>query len=445
MPETCNGFLQYKILHLTLVIVISAHLKKLAAMDISILKQRKYLIPAGIALFLFLLLFMNLCSEGTGTIPTYEVKRSDFLVSLTESGEIAAKKSITIAAPRVRGLKITYLITEGTYVQPGDTVVKFDPTEAITRVQDKQAEMEIAISDRQKLIANQASQLAKMEANLKTAELSYELSKLNLEQMRFEAEAKQEEAKLTHQKNELSYEQTKQEYESQKSIHKSELAKVDVELQQKRNELEEAKRELEALTLVTENEGLVVYGVNWSNQGQKFSVGDQPWPGQVVATLPDLSKMQSRTNVNEVDVSKIKNGLKVLVTLDAFTDTSFVGEIQSVARLGKKKDNVSSIKVFDVYVDIRDTSDVLKPGMTTSNKIIIDEIADTIYVPQEAVFFKDNKNIVYLKNGSGFDEQEVTTGAKSEDYIIISEGVTDGDKVALRDPTIEIDEQDESS
>jgi len=82
-------------------------------------------------------------------IPTYKVKKGNFLISLAESGELIAKNSITIPAPRVRGtLKIVYLIPEGKYVAAGEVLVKFDPTEALAKVQEEQSKLEMAMSEK---------------------------------------------------------------------------------------------------------------------------------------------------------------------------------------------------------------------------------------------------------------------------------------------------------
>jgi multidrug efflux pump subunit AcrA (membrane-fusion protein) len=283
--------------------------------------------------------------------------------------------------------------------------------------------------------------MAQMESDLKSAELSFELSKLNMEQMKFEAEAKRRETELQHKKNELTFEKSKQSLESTKIIQKSEMENMNVEIRQKVSDLEKAQRDLDALTLASTEEGLVVYGINWSNQGQKFQIGDQPWSGQVIVSLPDLSIMESHTFVNEVDVSKVKVGQEVKVKLDAFQDSIFTGKVVNVARLGKNKDNQSTIKVFDVFVEIEGVSEILKPGMTTSNNIIIEEIKDKIFIPHEALFERDGEFFVYKKDGSSFDEEIVTTGIKSDDFVIIETGLADGDVVALRDPNKEIVDQ----
>ncbi len=394
-----------------------------------------------IASFLLLVLFISFFSfytfgSSSSNVPTFKVKKDNFLVSITESGEIRAKNATSIVTPSVSGsIKIVYLVPEGTYVHAGDVVVKFDPTEAITNFKDAQSKLDIALSDRAKLVADQKSQLTNLESALKEAQLSYELSKLNLEQMKFEAEIKQQQSKLELEKDQLSLTKAQQELESQKIIQKSELGKTDTQMQQAKATLDKAKRDLDALTLKAPKEGLVVYEINWST-GRKIMIGDTPWPGMPVVSLPDLSAMQSMTYVNEVDVSRVRVGQKVLVKLDAFQDSTFTGVISSVASLGRTRDRNSTIKVFEVEVDVLSQSPILKPGMTTSNKIIIDQILNVVYVPQESVFDKGGKKIVYVKSGSSFDEREVETGVKSEDYIVITKGIGSNDVVALVDPNL---------
>lgn len=392
-----------------------------------------------IVLILILFLLFNPFSSTVSNIPIYKVKKDNFLVSITESGELRAKSSIAVIAPRIRGnLKIVYLIQEGTYVKADDEVVKFDPTEALNNLREAESRLEIALSDKEKMLASHKSTITRMESDLKSSELSYELSKLNLEQMKFEADIKQQEAKLQHQRNELSHNKAKQDLASQKIIHQSELNKVNIDVQQRQSDLERSKRDLEMLTLKAPAEGLVVYENNWQT-GRKIAIGDQPWQGMTILTLPDLSRMESITHVNEVDVSRIKKDLPVIVRLDAFRDSSFNGVISSVASLGKNKDNNSTIKVFEILVDIKSNSEILKPGMTTSNRMIINQIENVLFVPQESIFEKDGKKIVYVKSGSSFNEVEVEVGEKSEDYIVITKGLEENMEVALRDPTITID------
>lgn len=156
-------------------------------------------------------------------------------------------------------------------------------------------------------------------------------------------------------------------------------------------------------------------------------------------SLPDLSKMQVTTYVNEVDISKVKGGQPVNLKLDAFPDREFHGKVAKVATIGKQRDQTSSIKVFEVLIDVAETDPVLKPGMTTRNEIIVESFPDTLFVPLEAVFEKEGKTIVYVQNGSSFDPHTVTLGVKSSDFVIVAEGLHADDRVSLIDPTAEVE------
>jgi len=409
-------------------------------------KKKRNLILTSVLIVLLVLIIAGSFKTTVVSIPTYKVKKGNFLVSITESGELRAKNSVAIMAPRIRGsLKLVYLISEGTNVKAGDTVLRFDPTEAMSTLRDAESKLELAISDKEKQLASHSSQEAQMESDLRSAELTYELSKLSLEQMKFEAEAKQQEAKLQHEKNRLSYERTKKDIESKKIILRSEKNRTEIEIKQRQAELDKAKSDLGMLTLTAPTGGLVVYETNWSNNGRKFAIGDNTWPGSTIITLPDLSSMESITSVNEVDVSKISKNQTVELKLDAFPDSTFEGFISNVASLGRTKSGNSTVKIFELIVGIKSISPILKPGMTTSNKMIINRIPNVLSVPIEAVFEKNSKKIVYAKNGSGFDEKVVEVGEKGENSIIIKKGLGNNEEVALQDPTIELDEEKATS
>lgn len=398
------------------------------------------MLTAGTATGLLLLLLFVFFKPARidSSIPLYKAKKDKLLVTIIESGELSAKEAVSVTTPRVRGsLKIVVLAPEGSRVKEGDVVVQFDPTEALNQLREAESRLDVSLSEKEKLEANHKSSMTRSENDVQNAELTYELSKLNLEQMKFEAEIKQREAKLQHKRNELNYIRAKQDLESQKIIQRSEMNKTDIDIRQKRADLEKAKKDLEMLTLNAPKDGLVVYEQNWAS-GRKVAIGDTPWPGMTLISLPNLNAMQSVTYVNEVDVSRVHKGLPVKVTLDAFRDSSFTGKIENIAPLGKSKDGNSSIKVFEILVGIDSHSELLKPGMTTSNKIVINEIPNVIAVPHEAVFEKNKQHVLYVKNGRGFEERVVNLGVKGEDMIVIEKGLFQGEEIALIDPTVKI-------
>lgn len=185
--------------------------------------------------------------------------------------------------------------------------------------------------------------------------------------------------------------------------------------------------------------------------------------GTVIATVADLSSMIVKVGVNEVDIGKVTMSAPVTITLDAYPKVKFPGKVTRIAPAARLADQV---KVFDVEVTLDAQGKELRTGMT-ANVTIEGEIAEGVLaVPVEAVFRRDDGEVVYVKkaevdgkkngrNGkpvgelSGpaptpdprmmwkqyFEERPVVTGVASLSHAQVLEGLKEGDEVALDDPT----------
>ena len=397
------------------------------------LRRRRVTIPAAAILLLGVILLLT---SGTDeAIATADVRHGEFSVSIRTSGEVRAANSFTLTTPRVRygQMQIVYLIPEGTTVTSGDVVVRFATTEIDKTISDKESELSILESDLAKMDADISSRASDLEVNLKTSELAYAQAKLAVERMKFESEVARKESEINLEKSRLAFEQAGKKIEAQKVVDRSERKKTLLKLDQVKGDLQRAKADKEQFALKAPLPGLVVYETNWST-GRKIAIGDTPWPGMALVSLPDLSKMQSVTNVNEVDVSKVAKDQHVTVKLDAFPDRTFAGTVASVGTIGQQKDRSSNLKTFEVLVDIEGTDPVLKPGMTTSNDIVMETLPEAVFVPLESVFEKEGRTVVYMMNGSSAEPREVSLGAKNSNYVVITNGLEAGERVALRDP-----------
>ncbi|HYQ86095.1 MAG TPA: efflux RND transporter periplasmic adaptor subunit [Bacteroidota bacterium] len=401
------------------------------------LREKKILFPIiGAALFIPLAAVFSPKSTNAATT---DARSGEFLVTITVSGEIRAAKSVTLGSPGGwsygSDMQIIWLIPEGTSVKQGDVVARLDTTNIMKFLNDQQSQLNINLSDLAKLEADHKASTHTMEAEQKNAEFQFELTKLSVERVRFEAEVQRRERELQLKRDSIAVEQAKLKFETQSEINKSEINKVNVQIQKARSDVEKAKHDLRMFTLRAPMPGLAVYEMNWRT-GRKVAVSDQIWPGMSVISLPDLSRMQVTGNVNEVDVSKVKKGQKVNIKLDAFPERSFHGVVASVGTIGQQTDRTSSIKTFEVVVDIDETDPVLKPGMTTSLEIIVETVPLAVYVPLESVFSKNGKTVVFRVDHSSPKETEVETGVRNGNFVTILKGLQGGDKVTLRDPTL---------
>lgn len=110
------------------------------------------------------------------------------------------------------------------------------------------------------------------------------------------------------------------------------------------------------------------------------------------------------------------------------------GIVTDVANVGEKKRG-SDIKVFQVLIKIKGSNDNIRPGMTTSNKILTFERKDVLSIPLEAVFSKDTITYVYAKSGFSILKKQVKIGDSNNDSVIINEGLMENDVVYLNKPT----------
>jgi HlyD family secretion protein len=172
----------------------------------------------------------------------------------------------------------------------------------------------------------------------------------------------------------------------------------------------------------------VVYQRDWD--GRKRGIGSQisTWEN-VVATLPNLTEMITKTFVNEIDISKVKVGQTAEIGVDAFPDKKFTGEVIEVANIGEQMRN-SSAKVFEVKIEVNEYDSVLRPAMTTKNIIITEVIDSVMFVPLEAVHSVDTITFVYTGNR----RQQIIPGRANDNEIIVHAGIETGDKVRLIPP-----------
>lgn len=149
-----------------------------------------------------------------------------------------------------------------------------------------------------------------------------------------------------------------------------------------------------------------------------------------MATLPDLSKMITKTYVNEIDISKVKVNQKVDISIDAFPDKKLSGVVTEVANIGEQLSGASA-KVFEVTIAVNEFDSILRPAMTTKNVIITAVIPNQLYIPIEAIHNSDS--ITWVATGK--KRRQVLIGETNENEIVIKKGLKEGEQVYLTLPT----------
>jgi len=372
----------------------------------------------------------------TRTLPTVEVERGTFVVTVSSRGELAAVESRTVSRPREGGRQsaIVEMVPEGTIVEEGDFLLQFDTAEAERQLEQRRAELENARAKLAATRAQAASRLAEIESQLKLQEYTHEQAKLRYEQMQYEAEARRREQELELRKAELSLQEARERIESQRAVDAANIRTAEIEVEQARTAVTRAQEALERQTLTGPIGGLVVYETIWKSGGRgKVAIGDTPWPGQELIEIPDLDAMMVRTKVDEVDVNRVAVGQPAVVAVDALDGLRLDGEVSRVATLARQERGEST-KTFDVEILLTDHDDRLRPGMSVQCEVEVERHDDALSVPLEAVFEREDRTVVYVVDGEP-TERTVELGSRNEDRVHILDGLEAGEIVALRDPT----------
>ena len=158
--------------------------------------------------------------------------------------------------------------------------------------------------------------LSKARENIRTLELGLEEKRLANEQAVYEAPTVKRQAEIDLEKGSERWTRREPIIKTKTEQAKAKIREVGADLERQRNMLGVVQQVMAGFTITAPGPGMVIYVKEWN--GRKRTTGSQvtSWdPG--VATLPDLTQMESVTYVNEIDVRKLASGQPVTVTLDA--------------------------------------------------------------------------------------------------------------------------------
>ncbi len=398
--------------------------------------NRPIAITSGVVIAIILIFIFSGTSGSDEKNLVVPVKQGEFVVSINTTGELEAKNSVKIQGPagvrrfRVWNMKIQSLVDEGTYVKKGDFVASLDPSELTGKMNEIQIELDEALSQYTQVQLDTTLEMRESREELINLDYALQEAKLKLDQSQYEPPAAIKQAEINYEKAKRKLEQANENYFIKQRQNSAKMQEQRSRVRKKENELDEIQGVISSLRILAPEDGMIIYHKSWDGvikEGSQINAWDP-----TVATLPDLSRMISKTYVNEVDIRRIAPGQKVEIGLDAFPEKKLTGTVANVANVGEQKPN-SDAKVFLVNIDINEKDELLRPAMTTSNNIITRKISDAVYVPLESLnSYKDSITYVFKKVGvANAVKQQVVTGETNENYAVILNGLEADDEVYL--------------
>lgn len=367
-----------------------------------------------------------------------QVEQGDFKIYVIATGELQAKHSEKILGPegmraaRIYNVSISKLVPEGTVVNTGDFVASLDRSELDGKIKDLSAEIEKAESKLTQTKIDTAIEMRSLRDQLVNLTFTMREKKLELEQSKYEPPAVLRRVELDMERVERDYKQQETNYELKEQQSVAKVQEVTSSLEKTQARFEQLIELSGKFTINAPSPGMVIYQRTWNGKkgpGSRINSWDP-----VVAQLPDMSSMISKTYVNEVDINKIKVNQLVDIQVDAFADKEFKGRVAEIANIGEQLQKFDA-KVFEVIIELNEMDTVLRPAMTTSNQVMTKTFSNVLHIPLEALHSTDSSSYVFKESPTGkVIKQEIISGAVNDNSIIIKYGVKKGEMLLLSIP-----------
>jgi HlyD family secretion protein len=406
--------------------------------------RRLGLAAVAIAALVALGAFLPLSHPGAD-VPTLRIEKTEFVRRVPAQGDLQAVRATPISVPAgVPGpFRIGWLAPDGSLVKKGDVVIRFDPSVLEKRLVDAEDDLHEAHLKMEKERLSGLSEVRKLEQDARMARVELEdashfqkkdqtiFSRSEIIESDIDQQLAQE-----HQKHAEGSERT------HRKLTGTEIALLEIKVRQADAKISQARRALQALAVTAPHDGVLILKRNWRNETTR--VGDSVWNGQPLAEIPDLAAMEAEVYVLEADAGGLKAGKPATVVVESAPGVSYSGRIKRVDALAKPRIPGSPVQYFAVTVELPSTDPrVMKPGQRVQATLHLEQSANALLVPRQAVFEREGRMVVFRRKdrgqrggrgAGGFEPVVIKLGASTVGRVVIVSGIGAGDVLALRDP-----------
>ena len=294
--------------------------------------------------------------EAVALYQTATVRRRDIVVAVDAAGIIEPVTTVEVKS-KASGEILSLTVDTGDEVEAGTMLARVDRRVLNNSLQLAKANLEVA-----------RARLTNAESSLQRVTQLYEQESLS--------KADFEQATLEH------------------ATASSEVVRGEIQV-------ENASIQLDDSDVISPINGTVIERL--VEQGQVISspMGDVGG-GTLLMKMADLSHVQVRMLVDEIDIGKMQPGVGAEVNVAAYPNRPFQGEVIKVEPQAVAQQNVT---MFPVLIDIENLEGLLKPGMNAEVEVLIAERRDVPAIPNAAL--RTSGDIHAAGSVLGLDEDEV--------------------------------------
>ena len=296
------------------------------------------------------------------TVQTTKVSRHSITNLVVANGQIQPVVQVTIS-PEVSGEIIELPVKEGQFVHKGDLLLKINPDVYTAGLSQAKAGYESSLASKTTATAN----LEKAEADFKR---NKELS----------------DRKLLSDSDFIGFKVAR-------DVAQAQLESADDQVNVAKAAVDNAQDLLNKTTIASPLDGTITL---LSSQLGERVLGTVQNAGTDIMIISDLSQIEARVNVGEMDVVSIASGQQVRLEVDAFKDRKFTGVVTNVANsaVGSGSKTASSsgsssqsqqATQFEVRIRVNDKEPAFRPGMSVTAEIETQYRTNALTVPLASV------------------------------------------------------------
>ena len=339
-------------------------------------------------------------SPSAGDQPaSARVIRRDFSATVLATGAVRPEVGAEVkVGARIPGKVVRLHANVGDPVVRGQVIAELEKDDLLAAVD--RARAEVAVAD---------ARVVDAEARARLAELD------------FERQSELLEAQVTSQ-------QEKDQAAKEREVAQAAVLLAQKQLESQRAAVREAEVRLSYATIQAPIAGVI--GSISTQEGETVATG---FSAPTFVTIIDLDRLQVDAFVDEVDIGKVEPGQSGTFTVDAFPGRDFEGRVTAIYPKAVIQDNVVN---YDVVLSITTPyHGLLRPEMTASVALLLGARTGVLAIPAQADKRVDGRTVVYLsRDGGGFDVREIRVGWKDGEWLQVTDGLAEGDRILLDPP-----------
>ncbi len=244
------------------------------------------------------------------------------------------------------------------------------------------------VESQKETIKSQDESIKAMKEAIQSRESTLALNKKNVETVKESQDAQEKQLKADLENAHSRLKQTEETTEEEKALTKHAKVSAQANLLQAESRLKYQQERYEWTTVKASMSGTITrLSVE---EGEIITSGRSAFSrGEAIMRIADLSQMIVRTQINQVEIGRIKEGQRVEIRVDSFRKKIFNGRVSEISPSSTPRGpggggGVITFKV-DIEVDIPDQEFQLLPGMSADVDIIVFEKPDILQIPIAAV------------------------------------------------------------